>query len=356
MPMPWWQLAAAFLLLSSAAPASAGRLGDMLLESPSPPRSPPPPLPNAGVAAAAELNAPESLAARRERARTRAEKARQACPRPRPRAITFMAFARRACVWMCRDTAGLTFVWVLQALQDLKARGGAEMVAETAAQRSPTAAPPSPPSPPSTLGLSPSPPQRPLESAPAGGAGWYRVDDGGSVAFRKSPNRADRTDASAVRKTPPNPSHWRDRIVEPVFGVGQAAGQLVYAAREPAAHPGWVQTEEALWLERAYLLPLAIGERLTPAQVEEARAVHMAAADIVFGTPPPPAPPLQSPPTPLMPPGPPSQRTPRPPSSVPAPQQIPGASRRQHRPPSHRGVIVRMRAGRGGVRWRRGGG
>jgi hypothetical protein len=118
------------------------------------------------------------------------------------------------------------------------------------------------------------------QPAPAGSggdpmptAGWYRVDDGGAVAFRKSPDHTDRTDGIA------------------------AAGQLVYAAREPADHPGWVQTEEGLWVAKAYLLPLAAGERLTAVDAEAARVAHTAAADIAFGTapaqplPPPPVPP-----------------------------------------------------------------
>ena len=189
----------------------------------------------------------ETLAERRERARARADKARQA----------------------------------LNDLKKARAAAASEPVnnlppAPVAAPPTPliNTRPPPPPLPPAVPLPPPPPPPRgraqemareaaglalpPAAAAggslgghgsppPAPAEGWYRVDDGGAVAFRKSPDKTDRSKGIA------------------------AAGQLIVAAREPGAHPGWVQTEEGLWLEKAYLMP--VGGALTPKQMDDARAV-----------------------------------------------------------------------------------
>ena len=66
---------------------------------------------------------------------------------------------------------------------------------------------------------------------------YYRVDEGGAVAFRRSANHADQ----AERSTPAAPrSIW-------------------YAVMEA---PGWIKTENGLWLPTQYL------EQVAPAAAE----------------------------------------------------------------------------------------
>ena len=68
-----------------------------------------------------------------------------------------------------------------------------------------------------------------------GQAGWYRVDDGGSVCFRRSPVFDDKTSMMAQ------------------------PGTLVYVARMPDDQPDWVQTAEGLWLPSQFLMPATGG-------------------------------------------------------------------------------------------------
>lgn len=82
---------------------------------------------------------------------------------------------------------------------------------------------------------------------------WYRVDEGGGVAFRKSPNMDDRTSVAA------------------------RAGELVFISEQSAEHPDWMKTEENLWLPARFLVPLANGEA-TQAELAQARLTHRAAA------------------------------------------------------------------------------
>eukprot|EP01043_Picozoa_sp_COSAG02_P043895 COSAG02_NODE_3863_length_6129_cov_2.692869_4_plen_726_part_00 len=102
------------------------------------------------------------------------------------------------------------------------------------------------------------PPPPPVPSSPppsprVSTSGWYHIDDGGSVAFRSSPNMESRTSAIAQ----PN--------------------DLVYAAREPEQFPGWIQTDEGLWLPKTYLIPVAVPP--SDMQMERAHATHSALAE-----------------------------------------------------------------------------
>ena len=118
--------------------------------------------------------------------------------------------------------------------------------------------PPAPPAPPPRL------PPRPRIASPRtsggahGGVGWYRVDDGGSVAFRKSPSMGDRTAAVAN------------------------ANDFIYMARSPPEYPGWLQTDEGLWLPTQFLVQLGPHEQPTDAEQEAAHEAHSAQADRAF--------------------------------------------------------------------------
>eukprot|EP01048_Picozoa_sp_COSAG05_P009527 COSAG05_NODE_790_length_7320_cov_14.861654_2_plen_801_part_00 len=68
-----------------------------------------------------------------------------------------------------------------------------------------------------------------------GQAGWYRVDDGGSVCFRRTPVFSDKTSMMAQ------------------------PGTLVYVSRLPGDQPDWVQTSEGLWLPSQFLMPATGG-------------------------------------------------------------------------------------------------
>jgi hypothetical protein len=83
---------------------------------------------------------------------------------------------------------------------------------------------------------------------------WYRVDQGGGVAFRKSPSMDDRTTVAA------------------------RAGELVFILEQSAEHPDWMKTEEGLWLPARFLAPLANESDATQAELELARLTHRAAA------------------------------------------------------------------------------
>ena len=124
-----------------------------------------------------------------------------------------------------------------------------------------------PPPPPSRNLPAPPPPRRPGSRS---SVGWYRVDGAGSVAFRKTPLMSDRTVAVAE------------------------ANELVYMARAPPEHPGWLQTDEGLWLPAQYLVALGPNEQPTDAEADAAYDAHSLQADRAFGEgqplPPPPPP------------------------------------------------------------------
>ena len=80
---------------------------------------------------------------------------------------------------------------------------------------------------------------------------WYRVDDGGGVAFRKSPAMEDRTSVAA------------------------RAGELLYISEQSAEHPDWMKTEEGLWIPARFLAPLSADTELpTQAELERAKMTH----------------------------------------------------------------------------------
>ena len=140
-------------------------------------------------------------------------------------------------------------------------------------QQTPTSTTPSAPMPPprsasAAPAAEPAPGRRRLDVSTSGGdpdedlsRTFYRVDEGGAVAFRTTPNMDDRSNAVA------------------------ASGAFVEAAREPPEFPGWVQSGSAasfgLWLPKTYLLPVqhnseehreALWAASAEEEAEEARA------------------------------------------------------------------------------------
>ena len=114
----------------------------------------------------------------------------------------------------------------------------------------------------------PPPPPPPPPPPASASHGWYSVDDGGAVAFRSGPNMEARTAA----------------VAKPM--------DLIYAAREPDTHPGWIQTDEGLWLPLSFLVPLTVPP--SDLQMERAHAEHTAVAEAAAGGTPPPPPPARA--------------------------------------------------------------
>jgi hypothetical protein len=80
------------------------------------------------------------------------------------------------------------------------------------------------------------------------------------------------------------------------------ANEFVYMARSPPEHPGWLQTDEGLWLPAQFLVQLGPHEQPTDAEQEAAHEAHSAQADRAFDE-------AQSlPPLPQPPPTPPAPR------------------------------------------------
>jgi hypothetical protein len=84
---------------------------------------------------------------------------------------------------------------------------------------------------------------------------WFRVDDGGAVWFRESPDMEDRASVAA------------------------GAGDLLFISEHSADRPGWMKTEEGLWIHAQFLAPVPTGTPLAEAVLEEARLSHRATAE-----------------------------------------------------------------------------
>ena len=89
----------------------------------------------------------------------------------------------------------------------------------------------------------------------SGGGSWqpgfYRVDDGGGVAFRKSPS-------------------WEQ---EERTRVAARASELLFISEQSAENPDWMMTEEGLWIPARFLVPVAGGE-VGEAELAQARRHH----------------------------------------------------------------------------------
>jgi hypothetical protein len=103
--------------------------------------------------------------------------------------------------------------------------------------------------------------RRAKEAAAAGAApepfqpSWFRVDDGGAVWFRESADMEDRASVAA------------------------RAGDLLFISEQSANHPGWMKTEEGLWMHARFLAPVPTDTPLAQAVLEEARLSHRATAE-----------------------------------------------------------------------------